>query len=42
MNAAILIVTREATESAGYVVGAIIALFILGYLVYSLVRPERF
>ncbi|MRS01683.1 K(+)-transporting ATPase subunit F [bacterium] len=42
MNASILIVTREATETAGYVVGAIIALFIMGYLIYSLVKPERF
>jgi K+-transporting ATPase KdpF subunit len=42
MNAAILIVTHDATESAGYVVGAVIALLILGYLLYSLVKPERF
>ncbi len=42
MNAAILIVTCEATESAGYVAGVIIALFILGYLIYSLIKPEKF
>jgi K+-transporting ATPase KdpF subunit len=26
----------------GYVVGAIIGFFILGYLVYSLIKPEKF
>jgi K+-transporting ATPase KdpF subunit len=28
--------------SAGYIIGAVIALFILGYLLYSLIRPEKF
>jgi K+-transporting ATPase KdpF subunit len=26
----------------GYLVGGIIALLILGYLIYSLIRPEKF
>ena len=28
--------------STGYVIGAIIALFILAYLIYSLIKPEKF
>ena len=28
--------------STGYIIGAVIALFILGYLFYSLVKPEKF
>ena len=27
---------------AGYAAGAIIAMIILGYLIYSLVKPEKF
>lgn len=32
----------EMNNSIGYVIGAVIALFILGYLLYSLVKPEKF
>jgi K+-transporting ATPase KdpF subunit len=32
----------EMTNSTGYVIGAVIALFIFGYLFYSLVKPEKF
>ena len=32
----------EANTSTGYVVGAVIALLILGYLLYSLLKPEKF
>jgi K+-transporting ATPase KdpF subunit len=45
MNAAILSVLSEGVEanlSSGYIVGAIIALFIFGYLLYTLIRPEKF
>lgn len=45
MNATILLVSSEPVEtnlSSGYVTGAIIALLILGYLLYSLVKPEKF
>jgi K+-transporting ATPase KdpF subunit len=45
METSILLVTSETIEtssSAGYVVGAIIALFILGYLMYILIKPEKF
>jgi K+-transporting ATPase KdpF subunit len=45
MNAVILSVLSEGVEtnlSSGYVVGAIIALFIFGYLLYTLIRFEKF
>jgi K+-transporting ATPase KdpF subunit len=45
MNATILLTTSNSSgmnNSAGYVIGAIIALFILGYLVFSLFKPEKF
>lgn len=45
MNATILVVSPGAFEmnsSTGYVIGAVIALIILGYLLYSLVKPEKF
>jgi K+-transporting ATPase KdpF subunit len=32
----------EANNISGYLIGAVIALFILGYLLYSLVKPEKF
>jgi K+-transporting ATPase KdpF subunit len=32
----------ETNLSSGYVIGAIIALFILGYLLFTLVKPEKF
>jgi len=27
---------------SGYLIGGIIALFILGYLIYTLIRPDKF
>jgi K+-transporting ATPase KdpF subunit len=45
MNATILLETTEAVEinnPAGYILGFIIALFILVYLLYSLINPEKF
>ena len=45
MNATILLTTTQTIEvnnPTGYITGAIIALFVLGYLLYSLVRPENF
>lgn len=32
----------EASSSAGYVIGSLIALLIFAYLIYSLVKPEKF
>jgi K+-transporting ATPase KdpF subunit len=45
MNATILLATPEAFEmntSTGYVIGGIIALLIFVYLLYSLIKPEKF
>ena len=45
MNATLLVITAGSSGmnfSHGYVIGAIIALFILGYLVYSRIQPEKF
>jgi len=45
MKATILLATSKAGElntSSGYIIGVVIALFILGYLLYSLVKPEKF
>lgn len=45
MNSTILTISTQAFEMNnpdGYTIGAVIALFILGYLVYSLVKPEHF
>ena len=32
----------EMSTGAGYIIGAFIAMFIIGYLFYSLVKPEKF
>jgi len=45
MNAIILIITSKPVElnnTIGYEIGAVIALMILGYLLYSLIKPEKF
>ena len=45
MNTTLLAVTAKNPGmifTHGYVIGAIIALVILGYLVYSLIKPEKF
>ncbi len=45
MNATIIlaaIVPVEKNLSTGYIIGAIIAVFIFGYLLYSLINPEKF
>jgi len=45
MNAIILLETTkhfEMNNSIGYVIVAVIALFILAYLLYSLAKPEKF
>ena len=44
----ILVVTPVTADTAksvgpnGYLIGGIIALFIMCYLIYSLIRPEKF
>jgi K+-transporting ATPase KdpF subunit len=46
MDSIILIGTIQTSEmikaSEGYIIGAIIAMLILGYLFYSLIKPEKF
>jgi K+-transporting ATPase KdpF subunit len=38
MNASLV----KADGPQGYLIGGIIAVFVLGYLVYTLIRPEKF
>jgi K+-transporting ATPase KdpF subunit len=33
---------NPAANRASYIIGAVIALFILGYLIYSLLKPDKF
>ena len=45
MNANNLLVIPNVIEMnniTGYVTGAVIAILILGYLIYSLINPEKF
>ena len=45
MKALILLViikTPAVSNLSGYLTGALIALLILGYLLYSLIKPEKF
>jgi len=34
--------TTEMNTPTGYIIGAIIVVAILGYLIYSLIKPEKF
>lgn len=38
----LMVTTTEMSTPKGYIIGAIIAIIILGYLVYSLIKPEKF
>jgi K+-transporting ATPase KdpF subunit len=45
MNATLLVISAGYSGmnfTHGYVIGAIIAIIILGYLTYSLIKPEKF
>jgi K+-transporting ATPase KdpF subunit len=45
MNALVLFVRPEAAtsnSSVSYIIGGIIALLILGYLIYTLLHPDKF
>lgn len=42
MKIAILSVMPEISADYGYLIGAVIALFIFVYLVYALLKPEKF
>ena len=34
--------TSEMNSPAWYIIGALIALFLIAYLIYALVKPEKF
>ena len=38
----LMVATTEMSTPTGYIIGAIIALAILGYLIYSLIKPDKF
>ena len=38
----LMVSTTETSSTIGYIIGAIIAVAILGYLIYSLIKPEKF
>jgi len=45
MNAIIILLEMDSINTKiinGYVIGAVIALFILGYLLFTLLKPEKF
>jgi K+-transporting ATPase KdpF subunit len=44
MNAALglIIIKQETDSSTGYCIVGIIALLLFGYLMYSLIKPEKF
>jgi K+-transporting ATPase KdpF subunit len=42
MHTTILLVNQAVSTPLGYIIGAVISLFILGYLLYSLIKPEKF
>ncbi|HOI79974.1 MAG TPA: K(+)-transporting ATPase subunit F [Petrimonas sp.] len=42
MTTTILMAVQQTDNFLGYIFGATIALFLLGYLFYSLVKPEKF
>ena len=42
MNALIMLFINDMNLSMGYIIGGVIAVLILGYLLYSLVKPEKF
>ena len=37
-----IVQNAPASDHSGYLTGLVIAIFILGYLVYSLLKPEKF
>lgn len=42
VDTTLILITTGFNSSVGYIIGAILALFILGYLIYSLIKPENF
>jgi K+-transporting ATPase KdpF subunit len=42
MNCTLLLIAQASGTNVGYAIGALIALLILGYLLYALIKPEKF
>ena len=42
MNTIMLMDIQPTGTPAGYVIGALVAVLILGYLLYALIKPEKF
>ncbi len=42
MKASFLFMILETNSSLGYFAGAVIAALIFGYLIYTLIKPEKF
>jgi uncharacterized membrane protein len=42
MNAIVLLVNQQINNTVGYAIGVGIALLIFGFLLYTLVKPEKF
>lgn len=42
MNTFFLAITLDSSGTTGYIIGGVIAVCILAYLLYSLVKPEKF
>jgi K+-transporting ATPase KdpF subunit len=42
MKTVLLLTPNEISTDTGYIVAVVISLFILGYLLYALVKPEKF
>ena len=38
----LMVTTTEMSTPTGYIIGTIIAVLILGYLIYSLIKPDKF
>jgi K+-transporting ATPase KdpF subunit len=38
----IMLNTTDTQEVSGYMIAGVLALVILGYLIYSLIKPEKF
>jgi K+-transporting ATPase KdpF subunit len=42
MNASVILAIVEINSKTAYLTGAIISILILGYLLYALIKPEKF
>jgi K+-transporting ATPase KdpF subunit len=42
MNTTLLLIQADTQSAASYLLGAAITVLILGYLIYTLIKPEKF